>query len=84
MQYHSNTYFDLIDMETKTTDNTPYYTYEMTLYEDSNKGTEDPFNDSEDGFGTQGNWSPFNDSKFRCEKCGKVFCTCNTFFSRRS
>lgn len=41
MYCNSNTYFDLIDMETKTTDDTPYYTYEMTLYEDSKEESKD-------------------------------------------
>lgn len=74
MYYHSNTYFDLIDRDVKTTNASPYYTYEIKLYEDlSNKA----------GFGIKAKWNPFDDSKFRCKKCGKVFCTCNTFFSRR-
>ena len=71
MQYHSNTYFDLIDMEIKTTDATPYYTYEMTLYEDSKEESKNIKN-------------PFDDSKLRCKKCGKIFCSCNTFFSSRT
>lgn len=79
MQLHSNTYFDLIDMEIKTTDDIPYYTYEMTLYEEA----ENPFNDSKGCFGIQGIWNPFDDSKFRCKKCGKVFCTCNSFFTNK-
>lgn len=70
MQLHSNTYFDIIDMESKTTDATPYYTYEMTLYEDSKEES-------------RGSKSPFDDSKLRCKKCGKVFCFCNKFFKRR-
>ena len=73
MYYHSNTYFDIINREIKTTNDIPYYKYEMTLYEDSNK----------DGFGIKAKWNPFDDSKFRCKKCGKVFCSCNTFFTRR-
>ena len=70
MQFHSNTYFDLIDMEIKSTDTIPYYTYEMTLYGDS----------KEEGKDIK---SHFDDSKFRCKKCGKIFCSCNTFFTRR-
>ena len=80
MYYHSNTYFDLIDMDVKTTDDTPYYTYEMTLYEDSKEVFS---NKDTGGFDIKAKWNPFDDSKFRCKKCGKVFCSCNTFFSRR-
>ena len=70
MQFHSNTYFDLIDMEIKSTDTIPYYTYEMTLYGDS----------KEEGKDIK---SHFDDSKFRCKKCGKVFCSCGGFFNRK-
>ena len=70
MYYRSNTYFDLIDMEIKTTDTIPYYTYEMTLYGDSKDEGKDIK-------------SHFNDSKFRCKKCGKIFCTCGGFFNRK-
>ena len=27
--------------------------------------------------------SPFDDSKFRCKKCGKIFCSCGGFFNRK-
>ena len=57
MQYHSNTYFDLIDREIKTTDTIPYYTYEMTLNEDSEEGSKNPFDDT---FGSSKN--PFDDT----------------------
>lgn len=67
MQYHSNTYFDLVDMEIKTTDDTPYYSYEMTLYEDSKEESRNIKN-------------PFDDSIFKCKKCGKIFCTCDDKF----
>ena len=70
MQLHSNTYFDLIDMEIKSTDTIPYYTYEMTLYGDSKDEGKDIK-------------SHFDDSKFRCKKCGKIFCTCGGFFNRK-
>lgn len=74
MYYHSNTYFDLIDMDVKTTNASPYYTYEIKLYDDlSNKA----------GFGIKAKWNPFDDSKFRCKKCGKIFCTCGGFFNRK-
>lgn len=109
MQYHSNTYFDLIDMEIKTTDTIPYYTYEMTLYGDSEEGSKNPFDDT---FGSSTNpfdnlfdnikspfdnikspydnikspydnsRNPFSSSKFRCKKCGKIFCACNKSFSK--
>lgn len=80
MYYHSNTYFDLIDRDVKTTNDTTYYTYEMTLYEDSKEVFS---NKDTGGFGIKAKWNPFDDSKFRCKKCGKVFCSCNTSFSRR-
>lgn len=91
MQLHSNTYFDLIDMEIKTIDDTPYYTYEMTLYADSKENTKTSFDDTFDSK------NPFDDSEFRCKecgeiicscefkckKCGELFCTCNSFFSKK-
>ena len=70
MQFHSNTYFDLIDMEIKSTDTIPYYTYEMTLYKDSKEESNNIKN-------------TFGNSIFRCKKCGKVFCTCNIFFTNK-
>ena len=70
MQFHSSTLFDLIDdMEIKSTDTVPYYTYEMTLYKDSKEESNNIKN-------------IFGNSKFRCKKCGKVFCKCNILFNR--
>lgn len=96
MQYHSNTYWDLIDDELKTTNGTPYHSYTMTLNEDSKEDSKNPFDDT---FGSSTNpfdnlfdnikspfdniKSPFDDSKLRCKKCGKVFCSCNNFLTRR-
>ena len=107
MQYHSNTYWDLIDDELKTTNGTPYYSYTMTLNEDSKEDSKSPFDDTfgsstnpfdnlfdnikspfdnikspfDDTFGASKNH--FDDSKFRCKKCGKIFCTCGGFFNRK-
>lgn len=96
MQYHSNTYWDLIDDELKTTNGTPYHSYTMTLNEDSKEDSKNPFDDT---FGSSTNpfdnlfdnikspfdniKSPFDDSKLRCKKCGKIFCTCGGFFNRK-
>ena len=107
MQYHSNTYWDLIDDELKTTNGTPYHSYTMTLNEDSKEDSKNPFDDTfgsstnpfdnlfenikspfdnikspfDDTFGASKNH--FDDSKFRCKKCGKIFCTCGGFFNRK-
>lgn len=128
MYYQSNIYFDLIDMEFKTVDTTPHYTYDMVLLDDLLKHIAEVDKDKIDGcqfelfnhtsdyvngkvcYGitilkagieigkigmelqssrytykmtlyeeSKGTKKPFGDLKFRCEKCGKVFCTCNTF-----
>lgn len=88
MLRHSNIPSDLDLSELIEYDDKPSYSYTMKLNEDSkedfsSKDTGDPFNNSDGGFGIKGKWRPFDDSKFRCKKCGKIFCTCNTFFSRR-
>lgn len=72
MYYNSNTYFGLVNNEIKTSNYEPNYSYTLTLYEDS-----------KENFSSKNIENPFDDSKLRCKKCGKVFCTCNKFFTRK-
>ena len=105
MHYHSNKYFDIEENELITLDGKSHYTYEMTLYhEKESKGTEILFDDLEESKGTENLFDDlkeesnlFDDLKVGCEKCGKLFCscdikckkcgqlfcTCNTFFTNK-
>ena len=74
MRYHSNVYFDLESMDTKTTDDTPHYTYEMTF--------NNPFDD-DSIFRCKECGEIFCSCIFKCKKCGEIICTCNTSSSRR-
>ena len=95
MQYNSNTYFDLIDMEIKTTDDTPCYTYTLTLNEDSKEDSKNPFDDT---FGSSTNpfdnlydnikspydnsRNPFSSSKFRCKNVVRYSVLTTSLFQR--
>lgn len=75
MRYHSNAYFDLESMDTKTTDDTPHYTYEMTF--------NNLFDDDDSIFRCKECGEIFCSCIFKCKKCGEIICTCNTSSSRR-
>lgn len=98
IHYHSNTYWDWIDNELKTTNDIPSYTYTMTLNKDLEEGSKNPFDNTFDNIKSPFDNSrnpfdnsrnpfnniknPFSSSKFRCKKCGKIFCACNKSFSK--
>ena len=105
IHYHSNTYWDWIDNELKTTNDIPSYTYTMTLNKDLEEGSKNPFDNTFDNLKSPFDNSrnpfdnsrnpfdnsrnpfnniknPFSSSKFRCKKCGKIFCACNKSFSK--
>lgn len=92
MHYHSNKFFDIEEGELLTLDITPHYTYEMTLYyEKESKGTENLFDDLKEEsnifddlkVGCEKCGKLFCSCDIKCKKCGQLFCTCNTFFTNK-